>query len=139
MSRNTNGWQSLVTGLSKISCERPILNTTQIDSVLDMSLNFMTIPIHFRYFSCMDKLEFDHFQLHFGFLQTIYEPWFNHHCSTTHPMGASLSDVLFSFRLEKYIACDVCRLRSASFESSNVLSSKYSGGSGAISMGSSST
>ena len=28
--------------------------------------------------------------------------------STTYPMGASLSDILFSFVLEKYIFCDVC-------------------------------
>ena len=32
--------------------------------------------------------------------------------STTYPMGASLSDILFSFVLEKYIVCDVCGLRS---------------------------
>ena len=41
--------------------------------------------------------------------------------STTYPMGAFLSDILFSFVLEKYIVCDVCGLRSPSFESSNVL------------------
>ena len=43
--------------------------------------------------------------------------------STTYPMGASLSDSLFSFVLEKYIViiCDVCGLRSPSFESSSVL------------------
>ena len=41
--------------------------------------------------------------------------------STTYPMGASLSDVLFSFVLEKYIVCDVCALRSPSFESSSAL------------------
>ena len=41
--------------------------------------------------------------------------------STTYPMGASLSDILFSFILEKYIVCDVCGLRSPSFESSSVL------------------
>ena len=39
----------------------------------------------------------------------------------TYPTGASLSDILFSFVLEKYIVCDVCRLRSPSFESSSVL------------------
>ena len=32
--------------------------------------------------------------------------------STTSPTGASLSDILFSFVLEKYIVCDVCGLRS---------------------------
>ena len=37
------------------------------------------------------------------------------------PVGASLSDILFSFVLEKYIVCDVCGLRSPSFESSSVL------------------
>ena len=37
------------------------------------------------------------------------------------PTGASLSDILFSFVLEKYIIFDVCGLRSPSFESSNVL------------------
>ena len=31
--------------------------------------------------------------------------------STTYPMRASLSDILFSFVLEKYIVCDVCGLR----------------------------
>ena len=44
--------------------------------------------------------------------------------STTYPMGgggASLSDILFSFLLEKHIVCDVCGLRSPSFESSSVL------------------
>ena len=41
--------------------------------------------------------------------------------STTSPTGASLSDILFSFVLEKYIVCDVCGLRSSSFESSSVL------------------
>ena len=41
--------------------------------------------------------------------------------STTYPTGASLSDILFSFALEKYIVCDVCGLRSPSFESSSVL------------------
>ena len=41
--------------------------------------------------------------------------------STTFPTGASLSDILFSFVLEKYIVCDVCGLRSPSFESSSVL------------------
>ena len=35
--------------------------------------------------------------------------------STTYPTGASLSDILFSFVLEKYIVCDVCGLRSPSF------------------------
>ena len=41
--------------------------------------------------------------------------------STTYPMGASLSYILFTFVLEKYIVCDVCGLRSPSFESSSVL------------------
>ena len=41
--------------------------------------------------------------------------------STTYPTGASLSDILFSFVLEKYIVCDVCGLRSPSFASSSVL------------------
>ena len=40
---------------------------------------------------------------------------------TTSPMGASLSDLLFSFVLEKYIVCEVCGLRSPPFESSSVL------------------
>ena len=39
----------------------------------------------------------------------------------TYPTGASLSDILISFVLEKYIVCDVCGLRSPSFESSSVL------------------
>ena len=41
--------------------------------------------------------------------------------STTYPMGASLADILFSFVLGKYIVCDICGLRSPSFESSSVL------------------
>ena len=41
--------------------------------------------------------------------------------NSTYPMGASLSDILFSTVLEKYIVCDVCGLRSPSFESSSVL------------------
>ena len=40
---------------------------------------------------------------------------------TCYPMGASLSDILFSFVLEKYVVWNVCGLRSPSFESSNVL------------------
>ena len=35
--------------------------------------------------------------------------------------GFSLSEILFSFMLEKYIVCDACGLRSPSFESSSVL------------------
>ena len=41
--------------------------------------------------------------------------------STTSPTGASLSVILFSFVLKKYIVCDVCGLRSPLFESSSVL------------------
>ena len=41
--------------------------------------------------------------------------------STTYPTGASLSDILFSFVLENYIVCDVCGLRSPSFEFSSVV------------------
>ena len=41
--------------------------------------------------------------------------------STTSPTGVSLSDILFPFDLEKYVVCDVCGLRSPSFESSSVL------------------
>ena len=41
--------------------------------------------------------------------------------STTYPMVASLSDILFLFVLEKYIVCDVCGLRPPSFEFSSVL------------------
>ena len=41
--------------------------------------------------------------------------------STTGHMEASLSDILFSFVLEKYIVCDICGLSSPSFESSSVL------------------
>ena len=41
--------------------------------------------------------------------------------SITYPTGAYLSDILFSFVLEKYIVCDVYGLRSPSFESSSVL------------------
>ena len=41
--------------------------------------------------------------------------------STTYPMGASLSVILFSFVLEKNIVCHVCGLRSPSFEFSSVL------------------
>ena len=36
-------------------------------------------------------------------------------------MLCSLSDILFSFALEKYIVCDVCRRRPPSFESSSLL------------------
>ena len=41
--------------------------------------------------------------------------------STTNHMGASLSDILFSFVLEKYIVCDACGLKSPSFQPSSVL------------------
>ena len=37
---------------------------------------------------------------------------------TTYPVGASLSDILFSSVLEKYTVCDICGLKSPSFESS---------------------
>ena len=40
---------------------------------------------------------------------------------TTYPMRASLSDILFSFVVEKYTVCDICGLRSPSFESNSVL------------------
>ena len=41
--------------------------------------------------------------------------------SSTYPTRASLFDILFSFVLQKYIACDVCKLGPPSFESSCVL------------------
>ena len=41
--------------------------------------------------------------------------------STNYPMGAFLSDILFSFVLEKYVVCNVCGFRYPSFESSSVL------------------
>ena len=41
--------------------------------------------------------------------------------STTYPMGVSLSDILFSFVLEKIVVGDACGLRSPSFESSSAL------------------
>ena len=41
--------------------------------------------------------------------------------STTSSTGDFLSDILFSFALEKYTVCDVCGLRSPLFESSSVL------------------
>ena len=41
--------------------------------------------------------------------------------STTYPIGTSLCNILFSFVLEKYVVCDVCGLRSPSFESNSVL------------------
>ena len=41
--------------------------------------------------------------------------------SHTGPLcGVSLSDSLFSFVLEKYYACDTCKLHSPSFERSNL-------------------
>ena len=46
-------------------------------------------------------------------------PGFEKYC--TYPTGASLSDNLFSFVLDKHIVCDVCGLRSPLFESNNVL------------------
>ena len=45
--------------------------------------------------------------------------------STTSPTVASLSDILFSFVLEKHIVCDACGLRSTSFESSSVIYFTY--------------
>ena len=41
--------------------------------------------------------------------------------STNYSTGASLSDILFSFVLEKYIVCHVCGLRSPSVGSRIVL------------------
>ena len=45
------------------------------------------------------------------------------HCGSNdnNATGVSLSEVLFSFMLETYIACDACGLRSHSFEFSSVL------------------
>ena len=41
--------------------------------------------------------------------------------STITPTGVSLSDLLFSFMFEKYITCEMCKLKSPTFESSSVL------------------
>ena len=46
-------------------------------------------------------------------------PYYGSHVSKS--TGVSLSDILFSFMLEKYIVCNVCGLRSPSIESSGVL------------------
>ena len=46
-------------------------------------------------------------------------PYYGSHVSNS--TGVSLSDILFSFMLEKYIVCNVCVLRSPSIESSGVL------------------
>ena len=46
-------------------------------------------------------------------------PYYGSHVSNS--TGVSLSDILFSFMLEKYIVCNVCGLRSPSIESSRVL------------------
>ena len=54
-------------------------------------------------------------------INTIHKGSMPDSSSTTYPMGASLSDTLFSFVLEKYIVCEVCGLRSSSFESGSVL------------------
>ena len=54
-------------------------------------------------------------------INIIHKGLLPHSSSTTYPTGASLSDILFSFVLEKYIVCDVCGLRCPSFESSSVL------------------
>ena len=58
------------------------------------------------------KWLFDYWRLHILLQnQSIY----------SNEYQTSLSDILFSFVLEKYIVCDVCGLRSPSFESSSVL------------------
>ena len=54
-------------------------------------------------------------------INNIYKGSLPDSSSTTYAMRASLSGTLFSFVLEKYIVCDVCALRSTSFESSSVL------------------
>ena len=41
--------------------------------------------------------------------------------STTYPVGASISYILFSFVLDKHIVCDLCGLRSPPFELSSAL------------------
>ena len=46
-------------------------------------------------------------------------PYYGSHVSNS--TGVFLSDILFSFMLEKYIVCNVCGLRSPSIESSGVL------------------
>ena len=46
-------------------------------------------------------------------------PYYGSHDSNS--TGVSLSDILFSFMLEKYIVCNVCGLRSPSIESNGVL------------------
>ena len=54
-------------------------------------------------------------------INIIHKGWIPDSISTTYPTGASLSDIVFSFVLENRIICDVCGLRSPSFESSCVL------------------
>ena len=54
-------------------------------------------------------------------INIIYKGSMPDSSSTTYPTGASLSDILFSFVLEKYIVCDVCGLRPPSCESNSVL------------------
>ena len=54
-------------------------------------------------------------------INIIYKGSMPDSSSTNYTMGAFLSDILFSFVLEKYIVCDVCGLRSPSFESSSML------------------
>ena len=54
-------------------------------------------------------------------INIIYKGSLSDSSSTTYPMGASLSDILFWFVLEKYVVCDVCGPRSPSFESNSVL------------------
>ena len=54
-------------------------------------------------------------------INIIHKGSMSYSSSTTYPMGASFSDILLSFVLEKYIVCDVCGLKSPSFESSSVL------------------
>ena len=49
----------------------------------------------------------------------VFQGIYGSHVSNS--IGVSLSDILFSFMLEKYIVCNVCGLRSPSIESSGVL------------------
>ena len=48
-------------------------------------------------------------------------PYCDSHNNNNNCTGVSLSEISFSFMLEKYIVCDACGLRSPSFESSGVL------------------
>ena len=119
-----------------VSCARSILSTTH--TIKELRSKYMLETAYNAYSSTdVDVLKFQLVQYNQFYdgknqqdssecLLMLIEiinkgsvPYYGSHVSNS--TGVSLSDILFSFMLEKYIVCNVCGLRSPSIESSGVL------------------